>query len=221
MYKKHIYMMKYFLIIATMVLTLGIQAQDKKATKVLDKLSEKYDAVESIAINFDLTIDYPDREPMSMASSVIQAGDRWVFKNKQQELYNDGLAIWMFLPERNEVQINDYDKEEEGEEGYLVSPLGILKQYKGDTYKYRITAKDGWNTDIEFKPTDEFSDYAKFRLSIDTKKNEIIEVVAFGKDASKATIVITDIDLSPQISDELFIFDASKHPDVIIEDLRM
>ena len=204
-----------------MILTVGIQAQDKKATKVLDKLSEKYGSVESVAIDFNLTVDYPEQEPVTMASSVIQSGERWVFKNEQQELYNDGEAIWMFLPDRNEVQINDYEGEGEDEEGYFVSPLGILKQYKGDTYEYRISAKDGWHTEIEFKPTDEFSDYAKFRLSIDTKKNEITEVVAFGKDGSKATIVITDVNLSPQISDQLFIFDVSKYPDVIVEDLRM
>lgn len=204
-----------------MILTVGIQAQDKKATKILDKLSDKYGAVASVAIDFDLTVNYPEQEPMLLASSVLQAGERWVFKNEQQELYNDGKAIWMFIPDRNEVQINDYDPAEEGEEGYFVSPLGILKQYKGDTYKYRISAKDGWNTEIEFKPTDEFSDYAKFRLSIDTKKNEITEVIAFGKDGSKATIVITDIDLAPKVSDQLFTFDPSKHPDVIVEDLRM
>ena len=204
-----------------MILTVGIQAQDKKATKVLDKLSEKYGSVASVAIDFNLTVDYPEQEPVTMASSVIQSGERWVFKNEQQELYNDGEALWMFLPDRNEVQINDYEGEGEDEEGYFVSPLGILKQYKGDTYEYRISAKDGWHTEIEFKPTDEFSDYAKFRLSIDTKKNEITEVVAFGKDGSKATIVITDVNLSPQISDQLFIFDVSKYPDVIVEDLRM
>ena len=204
-----------------MILTVGIQAQDKKATKVLDKLSEKYGSVASVAIDFNLTVDYPEQEPVTMASSVIQSGERWVFKNEQQELYNDGEAIWMFLPDRNEVQINDYEGEGEDEEGYFVSPLGILKQYKGDTYEYRISAKDGWHTEIEFKPNDEFSDYAKFRLSIDTKKNEITEVVAFGKDGSKATIVITDVNLSPQISDQLFIFDVSKYPDVIVEDLRM
>lgn len=204
-----------------MVLTLGLQAQDKKASKILDKLSDKYGSTEAVSIDFDLTVDYPEQEPVLLASSVLQAGERWVFKNEQQELYNDGSAIWMFIPDRNEVQINDYDAEEEGEEGYFVSPLGILKQYKGDTYEYRISAKDGWNTDIEFKPTDEFSDYAKFRLSINTKKNEITEVVAFGKDGSKATIVITDIDLAPRVDDRLFTFDASKHPDVIIEDLRL
>ncbi len=214
-------MMKYISIITLIFLAFSSQAQDKKATKILDKLSDKYGSVASVAIDFDLTVDYPEQEPVLMASSVIQSGVRWVFKNEQQELYNNGESVWMFLPSRNEVQINDYDAEEEGEEGYLVSPLGILKQYKGDTYEYRISAKDGWYTEIEFKPTDEFSDYAKFRLSIDTQKNEISEVIAFGKDGSKAKIVITDIDLSPKISDQLFIFDASKHPDVIVEDLRM
>ncbi len=211
--------MKYIMMVWCAILTISAIAQDKKADKILDKLSQEYSNIGSLSIDFDLIIEYPEQDKISLPSSVIQSGDKWVFSNTEQVLYNNGSDIWMFIPSKNEVEINDLD--EEAAEDFFVSPLGILNEYKSGKYKYQIADKDRTLTHIEFIPKDEFSDYSKFKVAINTSQNVIKEIRAFGKDGSKATLIIIDIKKDISVTDETFQFDKAKYPGVRVEDLRL
>lgn len=210
---------KNFIIALLILLHVGLQAQDKKAAKILDKISASYDEATSITLNFDVTIKYPDEEPLLYPSTVIEADGKWIFRNKEQEIYQDGSDIWVYIPSQNEVQINDYDPEEADD--YFVSPINILKQYKEGGHKYQISHKDKQKTSIELVPKDEFSDYAKIRITTDNKTSEINAVEVFSKDGTLVSVEIKDLKTDLSYPSDFFDFDASRYPDLIVEDLRL
>lgn len=201
------------------LLSLSLSAQDKKAAKILDKITEAYNAAESITIVFDITIHYPEEEKVTYPSTVVEADGKWVFRNSQQEIYQDGSDIWVYIPSQNEVQINDYDPEEADD--YFVSPVSILRQYKDGGHKYRITDKTSSQTQIELVPLDEFSDYAKVKITTTNKTNDIEQVEVINKDGSRAVVVINELSTDLTYASDYFDFKVDSYPDLIVEDLRL
>ena len=211
--------MKHFVLTALILMSGALlHAQDKKATKILDKLSKKYAADQSIQVDFDLIIAFPEEEPSTLPSTVLQEGNKFVFKNEAQEYYGNGEAVWIYLIDRNEVQINDFDEEEA--EDYFVTPLDLLKKYKSGTYDYLITNKTKTTAEIELKSNDDFEDYSKLRITIDTKANSLTNVIAFGKDGTRITLKNINVTQGVKVAAADFEFDATAYPDVHVEDLR-
>lgn len=211
--------MRALLLILFVVQAVAGFGQDKKATKILDRLNSNYSKAQTLTITFDLKITYPEEQPIVLPSRVVQKGRKFVFKNKDQEYYGNGDDIWVYLPERNEVQINDFDEEEADD--YFITPLDLLNQYSNGEYEYQLVNSTKTSAEVEFKPIDEFSDYSKFRINIDTKANEVIDIIGFGKDGSRADITITSLKRDLDYSDAFFEFDAAAHPGIHIEDLRL
>jgi len=209
----------YSVVFFLLLVVVSLQSQDKKAAKILDKVTESYDAAESITIEFDIIMKFPEEDAITYASKVVESEGKWFFENEEQKIYQDGDDIWVYIPSQNEVQINDYDAEES--EDYFVSPVGIIRQYKDGGHKYQISDKNSTTTFIELVPTDEFSDYAKIRLMITNKSYEVKQVEVFNKDGSVAVVVVHDIITDLAYDRSFFDFDVSKYPDITVEDLRL
>lgn len=194
-------------------------SQDKEATKVLDDLYERYDAYRTIEMDFLLTIAYPDQPIDRQEGVLIQDGKQFLFKTPQQELRGDGRSVWLYLKERNEVQINDYEEDDEGLN--LVTPKDFLRQYHSGQFEYRTVDKTREQLTVEFKPNDRDSEYAKFRVTIDRRQSRIEQVVAFGKDGSTITFEVKKQTSNKDYDEATFVFDPSKYPGVLVEDLRI
>ncbi len=193
--------------------------QDSEAKKILDRLNATYKTYATLEIHFDLELNYPEREYIRQQGLLIQDRNKYVFKTQDQEIYGDGKAVWLYLKERNEVQINNYEEDEEGLS--IVTPKDLLRQYQTGSFEYAVTGKEGDYTLIEFKPVDEDSEYTKFRLTIDARKNTLHKVFAFGKDGSNMSFSIRRLEPNKRYPPETFTFNPAKYPGVFIEDLRI
>jgi len=112
-----------------------LHAQNKSAKKVLDRLSEKYEAYQSFEITFDLEILYPERAPNKQKAQIIQADQRFKFISEEQDIIGDGEDVYLFLKDRNEVQINDFDDDDELG---LMTPKDLLKEYDSGRFEYDL-----------------------------------------------------------------------------------
>jgi outer membrane lipoprotein-sorting protein len=128
------------------------------------------------------------------------------------------------LKKQKQVQINDYEEDEENED--IMSPKDVLKIYKSDNYFYVLMneayEKGVMIQQIEFKPKDRDSEYSKMRVTINKKTSEIMRLKVFSRDGSRFTFEIKNEGSNKKISADTFVFDKSKAPDdTDIEDLRM
>lgn len=211
-------MIRTFLLFIFLPFLVSVNAQDRDAKKILDQISHKYDKYTSMEIDFDLKVDYPERPAEVQKASIVQQGNSFVFKSIDQDIYGNGDDVWYYLKGRNEVQINDF---EEDDELGMMTPKDLLRQYKADKFEYAITHTEGDEVYIEFKPIDRYSDYSKYRIKVNKKEKDFESMEAFGKDGSKLYVTISSFVPNKTYTADYFAFDAKKHPGVMIEDLRL
>ena len=121
------------------------------------------------------------------------------------------------------MQINDVDDFED--EGEMLSPKDLLRIYEKEDFIYHLVNEDYENgvmiQQIEFKPTDRDSEYAKMRVTIDKKKLEIKRIKAFSKDGSRYTMEVKKFKANQKYATADFVFNPDEYPDIFVEDLRI
>ena len=195
---------------------------DPKAKKILDDLKRNYDSYKSLYIEFELILDLPQADKEVQNGYIKQQGEKFAAEIDGQEIYCNGSYISVFLKDNNEVQINDYDPDDT--EG-MMTPKDLLQIYENGDYAYAITGTeriDGKSLKtIEFKPLDPNSEYSKLRLYADQNKREAYRIQVFSKNGSRYTLTVKKLEPNKKFVDSDFEFDASKHPNLYIEDLRI
>lgn len=226
-------MKKLSLLLLTLLVVSATYAQtaapeeksDPAAKKILDKIRKKYEGYKTLEVSFSLETEVPRQAKEVQKGKIGQDGDtKFRLDMKEQVIVSDGKTTWAYLKKDNEVQINDADPKGLSTEGFF-TPKELLRRYQKGDFIYAITDKVTENgkviTQIEFKPKDRKSEFAKFRLNVDATKNTIESFKAFGKDSSRFTFTITGLSPNKKFSADHFTFDAKQYPGVRVEDLRM
>ena len=198
------------------------EESDPQAKAILEKLSAKYDTYKTLEVKFSIDIQIPEQDNLLIQKGTLaQSGDKYRVDMKDQSFICDGQSLWFHQPAMNEVQINDAAEMEED----LLSPKDLMKIYEKKDYVYALVnqfvEKGIPIQQIEFKPIDKSSEYAKIRLSVNKKKNSIMHIKVFAKDGSRYTFKISEITPNKKFATNYFQFDAKKFPGVHVEDLRI
>ena len=208
--------------IITLILLIALQtpvhAQKKSAKKVLDRLSKKYENYRSFEISFDLEIKYPERPVQKQKAQIIQADQRFKFISEEQDIIGDGEDVYLYLKDRNEVQINDFD---EDDELGLMTPKDLLREYESGRFEYDLENETDTEIFIVFKPLDRDSEFFKYRIAIDKDREDFSQIDAFSKDGSRLLVTIASSSHNKVYTDDFFAFDISSYPDIRVEDLRI
>jgi outer membrane lipoprotein carrier protein len=195
---------------------------DPAAKAILEKVKVKYEAYKSVEATFTLAIEIPDQPKEEQPGKLIQAGDKYRLELANQTLVCDGKSIWLYLKQNKEVQINNFDAEEE--EAFL-SPRDLLRIYEREDFVYVLSNEytEGGKIlqDIEFKPTDPNSEYSKMRLSVDKATSQIKRIKAFAKDGSRYTLTVGVFKSNQTYPASTFVWSKTECPDCYVEDLRI
>ncbi len=200
------------------------ETSDPAAKAILEKLRNKYEAFKTVEADFDLTIEIPEEEAEIQKGNLAQDGEKYRLTLDNQAIYSDGNTLWLYLKSNNEVQINSVEDFEEEDEDFL-SPKDLLRIYEQEDFIYGLT-NDGYEKgvaiqQIEFKPIDKDSEYAKMRLTIDKKKNQIMRIKAFAVDGARYTMDVKKFKPNLAYKNSDFIFNAKNYPGIHVEDLRI
>lgn len=210
--------MRTIILVLLITLQVPLSAQNGNAKKMLDRLSEKYEAYRSFEISFDLEVKYPERPVQKQKAQIIQANQRFKFISEEQDIIGDGEDVYLFLKDRNEVQINDFDDDDELG---LMTPKDLLKEYDSGRFEYLLENETDTEIFIVFKPLDRDSEFFKYRIAIDKQSEDFSKIDAYSKDGSQLLVTIASSSHNKEYNDEFFSFDTSLYPDIRIEDLRI
>ncbi len=200
------------------------ETSDPAAKAILEKLRNKYEAYKTVEADFDLTIEIPEEDKEIQTGNLAQDGEKYRLKLDNQAIYSDGKTLWLYLKNNNEVQINNVEDFEDEEEDFL-SPKDLLRIYEKEDFIYGLT-NEGYEKgvliqQIEFKPIDKDSEYAKMRLTIDKKKNQIMRIKAFAVDGARYTMDVKKFKPNLAYKSTDFVFNEKKYPGIHVEDLRI
>jgi outer membrane lipoprotein-sorting protein len=213
---------RYFSVLAGLLLsatTVAFAQQDPKAGKVLDEMSAKYKSLKSFRASFQQTLENPSNKiKETIEGDIIVAGTKFRLQTKGQEVINNGSTMWTYMKNENEVNISDYDPDEEE-----ISPTQIFTLYqKGYKYVYVEQATEaGVVYDIvELSPEDRSNSLIKVRLQVNKKDRSVKSWKMFKKNGNQYSFVIKKFTPNATIDATTFAFDKSKHKGVKVIDLR-
>ena len=188
--------------------------QDDKANDILKQLSENTRSYETMDVDFDFNF-----VNLSQDINEAQKGNIKIHKNKfrlnlnQQLIISDDSTQWIFLKESNELQIMEYDSEDD-----MLSPNKLFTIYeKGYKSNYVETTES--NHVIDLFPI-ESNEFKNIQIQVDINKIQLKKIILFDKNGGSFSYVITRFETNNDSASELFKFNVEDYNDVEIIDLR-
>lgn len=214
--------MKNFLFLAfALLLNSSVFAQSSdKAKVILNKVSANLKTMKAMKASFEITIKSKDGKVTdTRKGSVYMKGDKYLVKINGQEIYCDNETVWTYIKESNEVQISEF---EDGDDNFSPSKLFTNFYEKAYAYKY-LGFKKYTKASYYFVglvPLKKSVQYEKIVLKINKASNLIVGGSVYDKNGNIYKYRIFNYSKNPSLSDNLFVFNKTKHPNVEVVDLR-
>ncbi len=194
----------------------SVQAQDTRASAILDAMSQKYKSMSSFAAVFTYSTEGAASD--SYKGNLTVKGAKFRLKLAGQEVFNDGKQVATFVKETNEVNLSDYDPSESE-----LSPARIYTIYKkGYNYKFLREEREGGQAYevVELTPQNKQAQVAKVQISVSKKDRSVRSWRITNKNGQVQNFRVDSFMPNMTTPDSFFVFDKSKYPGVEVIDLR-
>lgn len=195
------------------------QVVDKKANDILNKLSAKMKTYINYKIEFVYTLENKtEKIKQSKNGTAIIKGDKYSLNVSGQRIISDGKTVWTYIPDADEVQINNVNPNDDD----ALNPSKLLSSYDKN-YKAKLIKElnqGGVMTQIVDLVPIKGKNYFKVRLSIDKTKMQIISTEIYNKNGSTYMYKVSKFLSNLKIADSEFTFKASDFPGVEVNDMR-
>jgi outer membrane lipoprotein carrier protein len=193
---------------------------DPKALEILDEMSAKYKKMGAFKAQFTHALENATENiSEQFKGEIVVKGEKFRLIMSGQEIYNNGKTVWTYLPDINEVNIDNYYPED-GD----MTPSKIYTAYqKGYKYLFVEEIREGGQVlqVVDLVPENaQRNPIYKIRLKIQKDNKQLKSWELFDKSGNHYIYSITSFDPSVQITDTYFNFDLAKHRGVEVIDLR-
>ena len=197
----------------------ALHAQQNLETKqILDKLSSNYQSITSFSMDFNYNlINEKDGIDLKFSGSLISKGERYRLNMESQQVANDGSTIYTYLPDINELTIDNYDPDEED------ITLNSIFHVHNSGYKFNSLPSQVINGKsyymIDLVPEDRDNQFFKIRLAI-SEDFFLHQWQMWDRSGSRYLYSVDNFTANIEAPDSLFQMDKSSLPGVEIVDLR-
>jgi outer membrane lipoprotein carrier protein len=209
------------MLLAVLMFSVGLTAQDDKAAAILSKLSVKMQQYESVSATFESKmVDKQADMEVDQSGSIKVSGDNYKLEMGDITVTCDGQNVWTYMKKTNEVMVDLaedlYDEEGiEPAELFTIWETGFKHEYAGTEEIGEVTCEV-----IKLFPNDPADkSFHTIKIYIDQRAMEMKRTVIQGKEGSDITYDIKDFDTGFLKSSE-FTFDETKYPGVEVIDNR-
>lgn len=207
------------LMLGLVFMCMATLASAQNAKAILDAMSTKYKAIPSFTSNIDYTmVNKADGVNNTLEGSIAVKGDMYSLKMGGQEVINNGITVWTYLPDDNEVNIDNHSAEA-GD----ITPSSIYTIYKnGFTYVLLtpVTVAGKKYDVIDLISTDKEAQFYKIRLEIAQTDKTLGKFTMFDNEGSEFSYTISNFNSKVNLKDSDFVFDEAVHSGVEVIDLR-
>lgn len=217
--KHHIFKSSLILLLLTAsALPASAQNNDEKARLMITELAAKIRNYKNMRIEFAYKMDNDESKiHESKQGTLLVEGEQYRLNIAGQVIINDGKAMFTYLPEAKEVQVNPID-----EDSQSITPTGILADYEK---KYRVKYIREENQGVrkilvaDLLPI-EGKKFYKVRIKLDTRTKQPLSFAMFDKNGTTYTYEVNRLDPNVTMKPGLFQFKASDYPGVEVVDMR-
>lgn len=202
-------------IIACLFLLFATQAvsAQNNADVIIRLLVDQIKSHKNVEMSFSYQIS-PDGRSLgeSQKGHAWLQGEAYKIEMADQQTISDGTTIWSYLIDDEEVMISN------SSEGTDNTPLKLLTSLD-ESYAATLTSIDGKGVAV-VELANPNGQYKRVTLKIDTKKSELKSADIYMEDGSKVVITVEEMKFDQDLDDKFFTFDARKHPNVDVIDMR-
>ena len=206
--------MKYLI---TLFLSFSVTVFSQDASQILNSLSEKTKSYKNISIDFDFKYENELEDIREKKSGkIIIENEKFKLEIDDQIIVCNGKDQWIYSKETNEVQILEYDRNNE-----FMNPKNLLNIYeKGYNYRYdkEIEIDSKYYHLIDLFPNEKNNEIIKISLAISKDENMVKKIEAY--ESNGAIYTYTVIKSRYNRKNLKFDFDTSKYENIYIIDLR-
>lgn len=208
--------MKKYLILLLAFTPVFVQAQysSEKAQNQLQSLAQTLKSAQNIRIQFTLS-----QTADKASASKPNQGTLWISGNKfrlmldGQIIVNDGKTLFTYLPEANEIQINDANSSHNE-----LNPLTLLTSYQ-QNYRSKYIREEDNRMIIDLLPLNENRFY-KIRIEILTSNNYPSKISLYERNGTTLTYQIDRFELNKDVNSSIFLFNPADYKNAEVVDLR-
>lgn len=204
-------------LIGAMLVLVGFHPQEDPA-QILRDSKTKLESLQDLSAKFSYEISNPAMRAVKKNGSMMYKGGRFVVKLEDMHVYCDGQTQWFFLPQVNEVTIQDYDPDAEFSIEYIfkVYQAAARSRYDG------VEQIHGSNCHkIFLAVTDPSLDYHQAHVWINTTTKLLEKVALVDRKQTKTTYEFSNIEVNKGLATSIFQFRNAEHPNVEVYDERM
>lgn len=202
------------LIIIFSIFQLNSFGQEDKSNELLKQLSENTRSYSFMDVDFDFNFLNTSQEINENQQGNIKiSNNKFRLNLNEQIIISDDSTQWIYLKESNELQIMEFDSEDE-----MLSPNKLFTIYENGYKSQYIELKDNDHI-IDLFPI-ESSEFKNIQLHINKEKIQISKIILFDKNGGSFTYSITKFITNTVFDENLFKFKAEEYPDLEIIDLR-
>lgn len=186
---------------------------DENATAALKKASDRFNQNVSFTVTAT-TYDSQRRQTGSRTAEVRYHKGKYRLVADGQELISDGTSVWHWNKQAKEVTVSTLSDDDID----LMNPGRLLNDYQRSFKAKYIRTDDDGTAVIDLQPRSARS-YHKIRLFINEESGILKRMEVHKFDSSREVYDVVDFKRTANAASQ-FTFDASKHPDVEIIDMR-
>jgi len=190
----------------------------QNADKILEDLSVKTNSYDNIKATFAYKMVNKEADINEVTNgTLIVEGDKYNLNIAGQIVISDGKTLWTYIPDSEEVQINEVSEED----GF--SPSKLLSSYNEE---YNAEMMDDITKDgqvfyqLKLNPKDENSNFDYVILVINKDKTQLADFIIHDFDGNVFTYEIKQFVTNSDIPEDSFKFDTAAHPNVEVIDMR-
>ena len=203
----------------TMLMSFGLQAQDKKAKALLDEVTAKIKSYDNIVIDFKYSLNN-SKENINQESkgNVTMKGNMYVLNLMGVTKIFDGKKTYTINPEDEEVSISKLNEKDDN----AITPSKMLTFFNtGYKFYWDIpqNVKGRKIQYIKLTPISAKDPRKEILLGIDIQTKNIYNLIEVGKNSTKTTLTVNSFKTNQPLSKNQFIFEASKYPKYYINKL--
>lgn len=210
------------------ILSIGILAitqpalaqTDAKAKAILDGVTKKVNSLKSLKANFSLNLNSANgKTKQSKSGTFLMKGSKYRITIQGQEIICDNKTIWTYIKESNEVQISNYNPNEQ-----TISPTKLITNFYDKEYKYKYVGvkKSGAKSvdAVELTPINAGKQFSKVEILVDKASSTIAGGSITEKNGNNYTYTISNFTGNAPVDDKQFTFDPKMYKGIEVVDLR-
>ena len=207
-----------FIVLSFLSCTLLAQNDPGNANGIIEKTTQKYNALAAFSIDYTLKVDDPVINTPTYKGKLLVQKEKYYLSFDDQIIVNDGKMLWNYQKNANEVSLF----EAEDDNFSMFNPMLLLNHWSKD-YKAKFIRKEMYQNRayhlVDLTPLKP-NQYYKFRLFIDASTYYIQKIMMYDMDNMTTTYNITKFNPNVSIPEDKFTFNKSEYPNVQVNDMR-